>query len=241
MKQIGLILVVVWLLFFKGCSTLQSYGPGVVTTIGHGAELALTPQPGVTAFQLPTTPAKRFSFPTPKPGAGAPVAAIPTPTPASATTAPPTPTAYCGTDGNLYRDGKLAPRNPIGGCGTNSGSSWDTNAAAPAVPTRDYVAEAQAARDASVPGGERHYVQTPGDTYFTVGESLVRYYVDGDGHVVDTRLPDVEPEQLADAPAGLPPEQKIFLDPNNAADAAYLAAQPTAAATRQTCTKGCGR
>ena len=85
----------------------------------------------------------------------------------------------------------------------------------------------------ALPPGDLHLHQNPDGSYYTVGDGQTRYYLDGRGTIVEVRLPGSEPAPGAAAePAGAPPEQKIFLDPANPADAAYLAAQPTAAPAR---------
>lgn len=92
MKQIGIIVVVIWLLFFHGYTTLQNLSqssPAVVTTIQRGAELVLTPQTTVRAAAAPAKPAARVATS----GSAAPRTIEVTATPAVAAAAEPQPAA----------------------------------------------------------------------------------------------------------------------------------------------------
>ena len=89
-----------------------------------------------------------------------------------------------------------------------------------------------------LPPGEVHLHQNPDATYYTVGDSQTRYYLDSQGVITEVRLPDSEPASAAE-PAGAPPEQKIFLDPANPADAAYLNSVPTAVPSQNACSGRC--
>lgn len=82
------------------------------------------PSPEPTQAPAPTaTPMPPTSTPEPT--------AMPVPTSTPLPTS--TPTAYCGSDGNLYRDGKMinAAMNGGFGCGSRSGGSWDASTATP--------------------------------------------------------------------------------------------------------------
>lgn len=89
-----------------------------------------------------------------------------------------------------------------------------------------------------LPPGEVHLHQNPDATYYTVGDSQTRYYLDSRGVIAEVRLPGSEPATVAE-PAGAPPEQKVFLDPADPDDAAYLNAVPTAVPSQNACSGRC--
>lgn len=93
---------------------------------------------------------------------------------------------------------------------------------------------------AGVPAGAELY-QGPGGSYYQAAGSQLRYDIDAAGNVVSVRLPGADVAQASDTP----PEQKVFLDPSNPADAAYLAqaaeAAPQPVARPCAARQGCAR
>lgn len=92
------------------------------------------------------------------------------------------------------------------------------------APTRAPASE-PAAIAYSVPAGQHTDINPDGS--FTVDNGGFRYYPNSEGVIVEVRIVD-KTYELEAAAAGAPPEQKIFLDPNDVEDAAALAAIPTA-------------
>jgi hypothetical protein len=90
-----------------------------------------------------------------------------------------------------------------------------------------------------VPLGQHTNINPDGS--FTVDNGIMRYYPNSEGVIVEARIVDesFEPDV---ASQGAPPEQKIFLDPYNEADAAYLATLPTPKPSEvkgSPCRRGC--
>jgi hypothetical protein len=88
MKQLGIIVVAIWILFFHGYSTLQGLSQsntGITTAIQRGAELALTPPASVSAAPATRPATGRLPAPAAKPAAAI---AVPTAAPATATPQP---------------------------------------------------------------------------------------------------------------------------------------------------------
>jgi hypothetical protein len=185
------IVLVVWLLFFGGFSTItkllkpSTIAP-IAATIGQGAQQLLATAQVVAPSTIDTR-------------------AIATPARASA---------------------PAAAARPI----VAPAAKALTATAAPAPTLTPLVAaQAPASQPAaiaySVPAGQHTDINPDGS--FTVEHGGFRYYPDTSGVIVEVRIVDTSYEQPA-AQEGAPPEQKIFLDPNDAEDTAALAAIPTA-------------
>jgi hypothetical protein len=220
-----------WLFFGGGYTILKSTFTAknigqVTTTIGTGVQRLGAPA-GVAGV-LPTVAA-----------AAATAAAVDAP---STTTKP-----------RATSTSKLPPP-PARGAGAGAGSSSlaPTVATVPtAVPTAAPAATslpaAGGASPAAAPAAPRYEVpvgqhtEINMDGSFTVDNGIVRFYPDSTGKIVEVRIVDknYEPAIVAE---GAPPEQKIFLDPNDPDDAAALAAIPTATPSTvkgSPCRRGC--
>lgn len=211
--------IVIWLLFFGGISTLsKALKPGTIGPIAKGI----------------SDGARRLSDPVAK--RNAPI--VPITAPAGSTITKPKP-SIASTRTTTVRAGTItkALSAPIATAQpTVLPTVQPTSASAGGAVE---LAAPPAALGLSVPAGQHTMINPDGS--FTIDNGLMRYYPDSTGVIVEARIVDKTYEPNV-SDEGVPPEQKIFLDPNNPEDAAYIATLPTAAPSMvkgSPCRRGC--